>query len=135
MYVTLFGAIVTAVIDPLLIIGLRMGVEGAAIAAVISRFVWVGVGFWGAVRVHGLVGRPDRKSVMGDLPAVMKIALPAILTNLAAPIANGYGVRAMATFGEAAVAANAIIDRVASVAFVALFAMSGVVGPTPWQKA
>ncbi len=129
MYVTLFGAIVTAVIDPLLIIGLRMGVEGAAIAAVISRFVWVGVGFWGAVRVHGLVGRPDRKSVMGDLPAVMKIALPAILTNLAAPIANGYGVRAMATFGEAAVAANAIIDRVASVAFVALFAMSGVVGP------
>ncbi len=129
MYVTLFGAIVTAVIDPFLIIGLGMGVEGAAIAAVISRFVWIGVGFWGAVRVHGIVGRPDRKSVIRDFPIVMKIAVPAILTNLAAPIANGYGVRAMASFGEAAVAANAIIDRVAPVGFVALFAMSGVVGP------
>lgn len=134
MYVTLFGAIVTAVIDPLLIIGLRMGVEGAAIAAVISRFVWLGVGFWGAVRVHGVVARPDRASAMRDLPVIMKIALPAILTNLAAPIANGYGLHAMASFGEAAVAAAAIIDRVAAVAFVALFAMSGVVGPIVAQN-
>jgi len=134
MYVTLFGSIVTAVIDPFLILGLGMGVEGAAIAAVIARLVWISVGLWGAVRVHGVVGRPDRKSVMQDLPIVMKIALPAILTNLAAPIANGYGMRAMASFGEAAVAASAIIDRVAPVAFVVLFAMSGVVGPIVAQN-
>ena len=106
-----------------------MGVEGAAIAAVVSRIVWIAVGLWGAVHVHGIVGRPDRKSVMLDLPPMMKIALPAILTNLAAPVANGYAVHAMANFGEAAVAAGAIIDRVVPVAFVVLFAMSGVVGP------
>ncbi len=134
MYVTLFGSIVTAVVDPLLILGLGMGVEGAAIAAVVSRLVWVSVGLWGAVHVHGMVGRPDRKSVIRDLPAVMKIALPAILTNLAAPVANGYAVRAMASFGEAAVAAGAIIDRVVPVAFVVLFAMSGVVGPIVAQN-
>ena len=134
MYVTLFGSIVTAVVDPLLILGLSMGVEGAALAAVVSRIVWVTVGLWGAVHVHGVVGRPDRKSVMGDLPVVMKIALPAILTNLAAPVANGYAVRAMASFGEAAVAAGAIIDRVVPVAFVVLFAMSGVVGPIVAQN-
>ena len=133
-YVTLFGSIVTAVIDPFLILGLKRGVEGAAIAAVIARLVWISVGLWGSVRVHGIVGRPDRKSVMLDLPIVMKIALPAILTNLAAPIANGYGMRAMASFGEAAVAASAIIDRVAPVAFVVLFAMSGVVGPIVAQN-
>jgi Na+-driven multidrug efflux pump len=134
MYVTLFGSIVTAVVDPFLILGLGLGVEGAAMAAVVSRFVWVGVGLWGAVHVHGIVGRPDRKSVMRDLPAVMKIALPAILTNLAAPVANGYAVHAMARFGEAAVAAGAIIDRVAPVAFVVLFAMSSVVGPIVAQN-
>jgi putative MATE family efflux protein len=134
MYVTLFGSIVTAFVDPLLILGLKMGVEGAAIAAVVSRIVWVGVGLWGAVHIHGIVGRPDRKSVMRDLPAVMKIALPAILTNLAAPVANGYSVHAMAGFGEATVAAGAIIDRVVPVAFVVLFAMSGVVGPIVAQN-
>jgi len=64
----------------------------------------------------------------------MKIALPAILTNLAAPVANGYAVHAMARFGEAAVAAGAIIDRVAPVAFVVLFAMSSVVGPIVAQN-
>ena len=134
MYVTLFGSIVTAVIDPLLILGLNMGVEGAAIAAVVSRIVWIAVGLWGSVHVHGMVGRPDRKSVMLDLPPMMKIALPAILTNLAAPVANGYAVHAMANFGEAAVAAGAIIDRVVPVAFVVLFAMSGVVGPIVAQN-
>jgi len=76
----------------------------------------------------------DRASVLRDLPAVMKIALPAILTNLAAPIANGYAMRAMAGFGEAAVAASAIIDRVVPVAFVVLFAMSSVVGPIVAQN-
>jgi putative MATE family efflux protein len=134
MYVTLFGSIVTAFVDPLLILGLKMGVEGAAIAAVVSRIVWVGVGLWGAVHIHGIVGRPDRKSVTLDLPPMMKIALPAILTNLAAPVANGYAVHAMANFGEAAVAAGAIIDRVVPVAFVVLFAMSGVVGPIVAQN-
>jgi putative MATE family efflux protein len=134
MYVTLFGSIVTAVVDPFLILGLKMGVEGAAIAAVVSRFVWLAVGLWGAVHIHGIVGRPDRKSAVRDLPAIMKIALPAILTNLAAPVANGYAVRAMSTFGEAAVAAGAIIDRVVPVAFVVLFAMSGVVGPIVAQN-
>ena len=129
MYVTLFGALVTAVIDPVLILGLGMGVRGAAIATVVSRIVWVGVGLWGAVHVHGIVGRPERKAVVRDLPAIMKIAFPAILTNLAAPVANAYAVRAMAEFGEAAVAAGAIIDRVVPVAFVVLFAMSGIMGP------
>jgi len=35
MYVTLFGSIVTAVVDPFLILGLGLGVEGAATAAVV----------------------------------------------------------------------------------------------------
>ena len=134
MYVTLFGAIVTAVIDPILIIGLHYGVIGAAISTNISRLVWIAVGLWGAVRVHGIVGRPERRAVVLDIVPVMRIAFPAILTNLAAPVANAYAVHAMAAFGAAAVAAGAIIDRVTPVAFVVLFAMSGAVGPIIGQN-
>ncbi|MGH6801351.1 MAG: MATE family efflux transporter, partial [Methylocella sp.] len=58
MYVTLAGAIVTAVLDPLFIFGLSLGVTGAAIVTVISRFVFVAVGLNGAVRKHDLVAKP-----------------------------------------------------------------------------
>jgi hypothetical protein len=43
MYVTLAGAIVTAILDPVFIFGLGLGVTGAAIVTMISRFVFVAV--------------------------------------------------------------------------------------------
>lgn len=134
MYVTLFGAIATAVLDPLLILWLELGITGAGIAAVISRVMWIAVGVWGCVRVHDMMGRPDRQSLISDLGPVMRIALPAILTNLAAPVATSFSVRALADFGEAAMAAGAIIDRVVTAAFVAVYALSGAVGPIVGQN-
>src|SRR5579862_9467745 len=56
MYVTLAGGVVTAITDPLLIFGFGLGVYGAAWATVISRLVLLGVGLYGAVHIHGLVG-------------------------------------------------------------------------------
>ena len=134
MYVTLIGAIVTAVFDPLLIFGLHLGVTGAAISTVLSRFVFVVVGAWGAIHVHGIVGRPQRKSIILDFAPMIAIAGPAILTNLATPVANTYTVRVFSAFGEPTVAAFAIIDRVAPVAFGVLFALTGSIGPIIGQN-
>lgn len=134
MYVTLFGAVLTAILDPILILGLNMGVTGAAITTNVSRVAWIVVGGWGAIHVHGLVGRPQRAAIMRDIPFIFSISGPAMLTNLAAPVASLYSVRVMARFGEAAVAAGSIIDRLVPVAFGALFAMSGVVGPIIGQN-
>ena len=134
MYVTLAGAIVTAVLDPVFIFGLGLGVTGAAIVTVISRFVIVAVGLNGAVRKHDLVARPNRKAARFDLVPVMAIAIPAILTNLAAPAANAYTMRIFSHFGEAVVAAFAIVDRVNPMAFGVLFALSSAVGPIIGQN-
>ncbi len=134
MFVTLSGAIVTACLDPIFIFGLGLGVDGAAIVTVISRLVVAAVGFNGAVRKHGLVGRPRRMAVIQDLPAMLTIAAPAILANLAAPVANAYSMRVFSHFGEAVVAAFAIIDRVTPVAFGVVFALSGSVGPIMAQN-
>ncbi len=134
MYVTLFGAIATAIIDPILIIGLKMGVLGAAITTDFSRCVWVMVGAWGAIKIHRLVERPRWVLAMDDLPEIFAIAGPAILTNVAAPIASLYSVSVMAQFGESALAAGSIIDRIVPVAFGPLFAMSGVIGPIIGQN-
>jgi putative MATE family efflux protein len=134
MYVTLAGGIVTAFTDPLFIFGFGFGVNGAAIATVISRFVFVGVGLHGAIYVHGLVGRPNRVSVLRDVPAMMAIAVPAILANLATPVANSFSLRIFAGFGEPVVAAFAIFDRIIPVAFGVIFAMTSSVGPILGQN-
>ncbi|HLJ70287.1 MAG TPA: MATE family efflux transporter [Roseiarcus sp.] len=134
MYVTLTGGLVTAFTDPLLIFGFGLGVYGAAWATVVSRLVFLSVGVYGAIYVHGLVGRPARKAMLRDFVPIMGIGGPAILANLATPAAAVYTTRVFSDFGEAAVAAVAITDRIIPVAFGVIFALTGSVGPVLSQN-
>ncbi|SFK08974.1 putative efflux protein, MATE family [Methylocapsa palsarum] len=134
MYVTLAGALATAALDPVFIFGFGLGVNGAAIVTIISRIIFVVVGLHGASRKHRLIARPSAAAAIADVPAMMGIAVPAILTNLAAPVAGAYSMRIFSQFGDAVVAAFAIIDRVNPVAFGVLFALSGSVGPIMGQN-
>lgn len=134
MYVTLTGAIVTAAVDPLLIFGLGFGIYGAAISTVVSRLVFLAVGYHGAVRVHRLVGRPTFEAARRDAAVLMRVAAPAIMTNLATPVGNGYALHVYAGFGDAAVAASTMIDRIVYVAFAVVFALTGAIGPIIGQN-
>src|SRR5690606_16172626 len=58
MYVTLGAAVVTAVLDPLLIFALGLGVHGAAVSTVLARVVMVAVGLHGVLRVHRMIVQP-----------------------------------------------------------------------------
>jgi putative MATE family efflux protein len=134
MFVTLGGGVATAGLDPLFIFGLGLGPDGAAWAIVISRIIIASVGFHGAVRVHGIVARPSIAAMLGDTARTFAIAGPAILTNLSNPIANSVFAGVIARYGDAAVAAMAIMDRLVPVAFGVLFALSGAVGPILGQN-
>ena len=134
MYVTLAGAIVTALVDPILIFGFGFGIYGAAMSTVISRLVFLIVGYHGAARVHDLIGRVRLSSALRDTGTLMSIALPAMMTNLATPVGNGYALHVYAGFGDAAVAASTTIDRVVYVAFAVVFALTGAVGPIIGQN-
>jgi putative MATE family efflux protein len=129
MYVTLAGGIVTAVVDPILIFGLGLGIHGAAICVVISRLVFALVGWHGAVTVHRMVAKPDDASVRANASPIFAIAWPAILTNVATPFSLAVVARIVSVFGPSAITANAVIDRLTPIAFGALFALSGAVGP------
>lgn len=129
MNVTLFGGVVTAFADPLLIFGFGLGTDGAAWATVISRIVFTGVGLFGIIRVHQLIRLPRFGEVLADAGRFLNIAAPAILTNIATPIASLFVYRILAPFGPPAIAASTIIDRLTPVAFGVLFALSGAVGP------
>ncbi len=134
MYVTLGGALITAVTDPALIFGLGLGVYGAAWATVISRLVFLGVGLYGAVHVHHLVGRPRLRDIKMDAAPIMTIGFPSIMANLATPVAAVYVTRVWSDFGEAAVAGGAIVDRVSPLAFGVVFALTASIGPIVGQN-
>jgi putative MATE family efflux protein len=129
MFVTLAGGITTALIDPILIFTLGLGIDGAAICVILSRLVFALVGWHGAVRVHNMVKRPVAADVIADQRPIFDIALPAVLTNIATPVSLAIVARIIAPFGPSAMAANAVIDRLIPLAFGALFALSGAVGP------
>jgi putative MATE family efflux protein len=129
MNVTLFGGIVTAVADPFFIFTLKLGTDGAALATVVSRLVFMAVGLYGIVKVHRLLRWPSLAEIRADAKPFFDIALPAILTNVATPIASLFVYRILAPFGAEAIAANTIIDRLTPLAFGVLFALSGAVGP------
>ncbi len=129
MYVTLVAGLALAILDPLMIFGFGLGLTGAAIATVISRFVLLGVGLYGAVYIHKMVRWPSIAAAIADVPVVMTIAVPAILTNLATPVANAFATSTVAQFGDNAVAGWTVVDRLVPLAFGGLFALSGSVGP------
>lgn len=129
MNVTLFGGLVTAVADPFFIFALKLGTDGAALATVVSRLVFLAVGLHGIVTVHRLLRRPSASEIRADAKPFFDIALPAILTNVATPVASLFVYRILAPFGAEAIAASTIIDRLTPLAYGVLFALSGAVGP------
>ena len=52
MNVTLIGAVITAVLDPILIFALHLDLQGAAIAAVLARLCMLLIGLHGVTRAH-----------------------------------------------------------------------------------
>ena len=134
MITTLAGGLVNAVLDPILIFGLDLRIEGAAWASVAARFAVLGVGVYGVIAKKNMLGRFKRRAFLRDTRRIAEIAGPAVLTNIATPFGNAYVVTSMAAFGDDAVAGFSIIGRIIPVAFGAVFALSGAVGPVIGQN-
>ncbi|MDF1606776.1 MATE family efflux transporter [Hoeflea sp. YIM 152468] len=134
MYVTLGSGALTAVLDPVFIFGFDLGIRGAAIATVISRFALVGIGVYGLVYVHRLFAMPSARTLAREFRPFLAIGLPALMTQIATPVGNSFVTATMAQHGDAAVAGWAVVGRLIPVAFGTLFALSGAVGPILGQN-
>lgn len=134
MFVTLGAGAISAVLDPLLIFALGLGLDGAAVATVVTRLCMVAIGWHALVQVHGLMAAPSRKVLTNTLRPFLAVGVPAVLTQVATPVGNAFVTAAIANYGDSAVAGWAVIVRLIPVAFVALFALSGSVGPILGQN-
>lgn len=134
MVVTIVAGVVNAILDPIFIFTLNLGLEGAAWASVVARFAMAGTSVWFILRDHGGFAGLSLSALVPDLKPIAGLALPAMLANIATPIGGAYVTRAAAEFGEPAVAGMAIIGRLTPIAFAMIFAMSGAIGPIIGQN-
>ncbi|NQZ09945.1 MAG: MATE family efflux transporter [Algicola sp.] len=134
MYATLSGSLVNAVLDPILIFGFDMGIEGAAWATVVARIVMMIVAIRLLVKTHDFFVKVNLDLILKHSREFFSISIPAILTNLATPIGNAYIVSTVAIYGASAVAGYAIVGRIVPIAFAIVFALSGSIGPIVGQN-
>jgi putative MATE family efflux protein len=128
MLVTLSVGVVAMIIDPILILWMGLGIEGAAIGLVISRFVSAALGLYFLIGVHDLMAPVKTKYVKQWGKPFFLIAIPALLTQLSSPFGNYLMTRIISDFGESAVAGWAVLGRLTVLTFGGVFALSGSLG-------
>jgi putative MATE family efflux protein len=134
MYVTLSAAIVDGCLAPLFIFGFGLSIQGAALSTVAADAAALTLGLAGIMGRHRFLAPFSAEGFKRDLKPILDIASAAIMTQLATPFAVAYLTRAIAPFGDEAVSAAAIINRLIPVAFGIIFALSGAVGPIIGQN-
>jgi putative MATE family efflux protein len=134
MMATVWGAVATAMLDPILIFGFGWELTGAAIASVAARVVIAWMALRPITAKYGGFNRPTPGQVIADMGPIWAIAVPAILTQVATPVGQAFITRATSAYGEAAVAGMAIAGRLTPVAFGVIFALAGAIGPIVGQN-
>lgn len=134
MSVSLVGAAVNVAVEPFLIFILKLGIVGSALAHATSRVAFVIVGAVGVFVIHRVTLQTTVAAWKSDARVMARVAVPAVLTNIATPIANTFTTAMVARHGDSAMAAWAIVGRITPVAFGAVFCLSGAVGPIIGQN-
>lgn len=134
MMVTVWGAIVLAALDPVLILWAGWDLTGAALAGAGSRAMMTVVALVPVVRLIGGFSAVSCAGLALAARPLFTISGPAILTQMATPVGQAVVTRMVAGYGEAAVAGMAIAGRLTPVAFAMIFAMAGALGPIIGQN-
>ena len=135
--IMLLSAVINGILDPLLIFGLgpfpEMGIEGAALATLIS---WL---FAFVVIVRVLIKNNLLKFALPDnlfsaWKNLIRLGVPAALTNMLGPLANGVLVAWVAAYGTQAVAAYGVGSRLEPLALIVIMALTASLPPFVGQN-
>jgi len=133
--IMLLSSLLNMVLDPLLIFGWgplpALGIRGAAIASVLA---------WSAttlLALHLLYHRkgmlvlalPQWRAMLGHWRQLLSISLPAALSNMMTPVANGILTALVAAHGAEAVAAFGAGARIESLSLLVCLALSMTLPP------
>ncbi|WP_157150788.1 MATE family efflux transporter [Brachyspira sp. SAP_772] len=117
------GAIINIALDPLLIFYFNMGIKGAAVGTIISQFIsfcvlLIGANVWGTLPIKLKDFSPSLEKykaiIVGGLPSLCRQSISSFSTALLNTSAS--------FFGDAAIAAMSIVNR------VSMFSNSAIIG-------
>ena len=128
MLTTMGPGAIAVIFDPILIVILDLGLDGAALAFWLSRIAMAVIAMCFVIKTHNLLARPSVTHVKKTVRPFARIAAPTILTQLATPFGSYLLTTVIAGFGDSAVAAWAVINRLTVLAFGGIFSLSGAVG-------
>lgn len=133
--IMMIAATINLITDPLLIFGIgpfpEMGIRGAALATVISRFITFSVALYVlGVREKMLTGRfPSCRIVFNSWRVILFIGAPIAASRMIIPFTTGIITRLLAGFGNHAVAGFGVASRLEFFALAAVNALATVYGP------
>ena len=128
LIVTMVAGGVAFVLDPVVILGLGLGVDGAAWVLVLARIVTALVGLHFVIRVHELAAPLRFAGVFGDLRAIFAVGGPAVLAQLSTPSGFLLLTAWVGRFGDSAVAGWSVVTRMVVLGFSGIIALAVAVG-------
>ena len=117
------GAIINIILDPIFIFYFGMGIKGAAIGTIISQFIsfcvlLVGANVWGTIPIK----LKDFSPSLEKYKAIIVGGLPSLCRQSISSFSTAFLNISASFFGDAAIAAMSIVNR------VAMFSNSAIIG-------
>lgn len=135
--VMLVTALMNGILDPIFIFGWGpvppMGIKGAAIATCISWFIGFVIIMRALINMD-LIRFTLPKNILSAWNSLIKLGIPAALTNMLGPLANGIIVVWVATYGTHAVAAYGVGSRLEPLAVIVIMALTASLPPFVGQN-
>lgn len=135
MRMMMAAAITNAILDPAFIFGFgpipALGLEGAAIATIISRVVGMIYAFAVLAGREKQIdfGWPTVAGLRDSWRRILSVGLPATVTNIFQPVATAALTAIVATHGTAAVAAYGVGARLEGLVLIAPLALGSALSP------
>lgn len=134
------GAGMQVCLAPVLIFGIPgwwegFGFEGAALGFVISRIVTFGYTVYVLRQMH-LLSFEHRswRALLASWREILRIGLPAMMSNLIGPVSMGVIVAMLADYGHIVVAGFGVASRIEALAIMILMALAASTGPFVGQN-
>ena len=111
------GGILNMILDPVLILGLKMGTAGAGLATAFSQFVSFSIllSMFLLGRTQSKIQRP--KFFWNDIVQIVQIGFPALLRQGLGSLSTLFLNHSAGVYGDAAVAAMSIVTRITNFVF------------------
>ena len=134
------SAVINAVLDPILIFGWlgvpALGVQGAALASVIANIIFLIASLAVLIYRDRLIQFKNHstKALFNSWKKILHVGIPAIASNLIAPVSSALVLALVSSYGQAAVAAVGLAGRIEAFIIVLFMALGGATTPYVGQN-